>query len=88
MEDTMEDRHEITLEKDDQTFTGRYVINRYVVNGGSPIAFVTIYALGTQQTAQVGDLEPEAVARVLLRTLVEAKTKAQTGAPTQAETGQ
>jgi hypothetical protein len=84
----MEDRHDITYEKDGETYTGRYVVNRYVINGGSPVAFVTIYALGTQQTTQVGGLEPEAVARILLSTLVEAKAKEPAGAPAPAETGQ
>jgi hypothetical protein len=84
----METRHEIIYEKDGETYRGRYVINHYVVNGGSPIAFVTIYALGTQQTTQVGDLEPEAVARILLSTLVETKAKEPAGAPAPAQTTQ
>jgi hypothetical protein len=71
----MDNRHNIAFERDGRTYTGQFVVNRYVINGGSPITTVTIYALGTQQTAHVGDFEPEEVARMLLRKLVESRDK-------------
>lgn len=71
----MADRHNITCEMDGETYAGHYVVNRYVVNGGSPITTVTIYALGTQQTTQVGEFHPEEIARNLLRRIVDARHK-------------
>jgi hypothetical protein len=72
----MADRHNISCEMDGETYSGHYVVNRYIVNGGSPITTVTIYALGTQQTTQVGDFDPEAVAANLLKRIVETRQKA------------